>query len=224
MKKIFIIEDDKKIRDELTILLERYRYKCLSTDDFENIIEVVISAKPHLILLDINLPIYDGYYICKKIRERVNIPIIIVTCRDTEIDELISMNLGADDFISKPYNTQILIARIASLLRRTYDNSNMYTIEYHNLIVNISKSEVQYNGSNISLTKNEMGIMTCLIKNKENIVSRDEIMQELWESDEFVDDNTLTVNINRLRKKLELIGIKDYIRTKRGQGYMLRWD
>jgi DNA-binding response OmpR family regulator len=223
-KKIFIIEDEDKIRTELCTFLNRYGYEASYSLNFENIVEEVMKEKYHLILLDINLPYYDGYYICREIRRRSSVPIIVVTSRDSEVDELMSMNLGADDFITKPYNTQILLARISSIIRRTYNNSDSEILEYRGLLHNLSTSEVDYNDKKIELSKNESKILYVLIKNKEKIVSRNEIIEALWQSDEFVDDNTLTVNINRLRKKLEEIGAIDYLKTKRGQGYILIWD
>ena len=218
--KIFIIEDEEKIKAELSTFLERYGYKTKTVEDFENVVCEALDYNATLILLDINLPYYDGYYICKEIRKKSNVPIIIVTSRDSEVDELMSMNLGADDFITKPYNTQILLARIASIIRRTY-NKDIELFEYRNLKYNLSQSEAEFNGKKIELTKNESKILYVFMKNKQKIVSRDKIMKELWQSDEFVDDNTLTVNINRLRKKLEEIGAVNYLQTKRGQGYIL---
>lgn len=218
--KIFIIEDEEKIKAELSTFLERYGYKTKTVEDFENVVCEALDYNATLILLDINLPYYDGYYICKEIRKKSNVPIIIVTSRDSEVDELMSMNLGADDFITKPYNTQILLARITSIIRRTY-SKDIELFEYRNLKYNLSQSEAEFNGKKIELTKNESKILYVFMKNKQKIVSRDKIMKELWQSDEFVDDNTLTVNINRLRKKLEEIGAINYLQTKRGQGYIL---
>lgn len=223
-KKIFIIEDEEKIRNELCTFLNRYGYETNYTLNFENIVEEFMKDKYHLVLLDINLPYYDGYYICREIRRRSSVPIIVVTSRDSEVDELMSMNLGADDFVTKPYNTQILLARISSIIRRTYNNSDSEVLEYRGLIHNLSTSEAEYDNNRIELSKNESRILFVLIKNKEKIVSRNEIIESLWQSDEFVDDNTLTVNINRLRKKLEEIGAIDYLKTKRGQGYILICD
>lgn len=222
-KKIFIIEDEEKIRLELSTFLNRYGYETSYSDDFENIVEIALKEKPHIILLDINLPYYDGYYICREIRKASNVPIIVVTSRNSEIDELMSMNLGADDFITKPYNTQILLARISSIIRRAYQNVESEVFEFRRLKYNMSTSEMEFDDKKIELTKNESRILATLIRNKEKIVSRNELMKALWQSDEFVDDNTLTVNINRLRKKLEEIGAKDYLQTKRGQGYILIW-
>lgn len=222
--KIFIIEDEEKIRIELSELLNRYGYEANYSNDFENIVEIALESNSHIILLDINLPYYDGYYICREIRKKSNIPIIVVTSRNSEIDELMSMNLGADDFVTKPYNTQILLARISSLLRRTYQNMDLEIFEFKGLKYNMSISEMEFDNNKVELTKNESRILYTLIKNKEKIVSRNELMKSLWQNDEFVDDNTLTVNINRLRKKLEEVGAVDYLQTKRGQGYILIWE
>lgn len=219
--KIFIIEDEEKIRLELSAFLNKYGYETSYSTDFENIVDISLKEEPHIILLDINLPYYDGYYICREIRRKSNVPIIVVTSRSSEVDELMSMNLGADDFITKPYNTQILLARISSIIRRTYQNLDSEVFEFKGLKYNMSTSEMTFNNKKCELTKNESKILFALIKNKEKIVSRNDLMKALWQDDEFVDDNTLTVNINRLRKKLEEIGAVDYLQTKRGQGYIL---
>ncbi len=220
-EKIFIIEDEEKIRRELSTFLNRYGYDIITSDNFENIVEEALETEPNLVLLDINLPYYDGYYICREIRKTSSVPIIVVTSRDSDMDELMSMNLGADDFITKPYNTEILLARIASIIRRTYRSNDMEIFACRELKYNLSTSEIEFDDKKQELTKNESKILYTLIKSKEKIVSRDELMKCLWQSDEFVDDNTLTVNINRLRKKLEEIGAVGYLQTKRGQGYIL---
>lgn len=221
MNKVFIIEDDVKINEQLGSFLKRYGYEVATSFDFENIVDIALEENPKIILLDINLPVFDGYYICKEIRKQSNVPIIVVTSRDTEMDELISMNLGADDFITKPYNTAILLARIESIIRRVYGNNSMEIYEYNGLRYNLSTSEMEYEGNKSDLTKNESRVLYTLIKNKGKIVSRSELMKYLWQNDEFVDDNTLTVNINRLRKKMEEIGANNMLTTKRGQGYIL---
>ena len=221
MEKIFIIEDEDKIREQLTTFLKRYGYEAVSSTNFENITEEALNSEPSLILLDINLPYFDGYYVCREIRKKSNVPIIVVTSRDSDMDELMSMNLGADDFVTKPYNTQILLARISSILKRTYHNNDVEIMIHKDLKYNISTSEMSIKENIVELTKNESKILNILMKNKEKIVSRDEIIKALWQSDEFIDDNTLTVNINRLRRKIEDIGGEGYLQTKRGQGYML---
>lgn len=221
MYKILIIEDDNKLRKELSKLLVSYGYECIYNEDFKNIIEYSLTANADLILLDINLPYYDGFHVCREIRKQSNIPIIIVTSRNTDMDELMALNLGADDFIAKPYNTQILLAHVSTVLKRTTLSNNSQILIHKNLSLNISNSTASHQDNKIELTKNEMRILSLLIRNKETIVSRDDIMNELWQSDEFVDDNTLTVNVNRLRKKLETIGLRNFIETKRGQGYII---
>lgn len=169
--------------------------------------------------MDINIPNINGEVVLKEVRKDINIPIIIVTSRDTELDELLSINYGADDFITKPYNPQILLARIERLLKRINCTSNI--ISYKNLILDISKSIIMSNDKTIDLSKNETKILYFLLTNKEKIVSRDDLMDYLWNDNLFIDDNTLTVNINRLRSKLNVFGYKDLIITKRGQGYII---
>lgn len=221
MEKIIIIEDTETIREELKTFLTRYGYDIVAPINFNDIINDTIKEEPDLILLDINLPVYDGYYICREIRKSSNVPIIVVTSRDNEMDELMSMNLGADDFITKPYNTQILLARIESILRRVNGFHPQDMISYYDLKLNLSNGSITYKDKTAELTKNELKILSCLIKNKGKIVSRDDLMDFMWNSDIFVDDNNLSVNITRLRKKLEGVGMKENIETRRGLGYIL---
>ena len=221
MKKILIIEDDEAIRNELKTFLCRYNYDALVIEKFENIIEEIEKENADLILLDINLPIFDGFYICREIRKNSNVPIIIVTSRDSDIDELMSMNLGADDFITKPYNTQILLARINSVLKRVYSKEVQESMVYKDLVLNLSNGTISYKDNTLNLTKNEIKILSYLIKNKGKISSRENLMEYLWNDDFFVDDNTLSVNITRLRKKIESIGLKNPIETRRGLGYIM---
>ncbi|MGL5352022.1 MAG: response regulator transcription factor [Clostridium sp.] len=209
------------MRNELRDLLIRYGYEAYAPTDFNNIVQHVNEEKPHLILLDINLPVYDGYYICREIRKNSDVPIIIVTSRDSEMDELMSMNLGADDFVTKPYNIQILLARISSIIKRTYKNKVSDVLIYKDLSLNLSRGTISVKDVEFEITKNEHKILNCLMKNKGNIVSRDELMEYLWTSELFIDDNTLTVNVNRLRKTLENVGMKDAIETRRGIGYIM---
>lgn len=221
MEKIMIIEDNKEFKNELIEFLSRYGYEAYGPDKFDNIMDEVLKAEADLILLDINLPYYDGYYICREIRKVKNTPIIVVTSRDSEMDELMSMNLGADDFITKPYNTQILLARIASVLRRASGGKIQDILEHKGLKLNISTGVLNYENETIDLTKNEIKILSYLMKNKRSIVTREELMDYLWSSDLFVDENTLSVNITRIRKKLDAIGFKNAIETKWGMGYIL---
>ena len=222
MFTIMIVDDNEQLQNEIGNLLIANRYSILKPTDFNKISQIVKESSPDLILLDINLPNNDGFKICTEIRSFSNIPIIFITSRNTNIDELMSITLGGDDFITKPYNTQILLARINALLKRAYpNNSNMDVIEYNGLTLNILSSTIEYNQKNIELTKNELKILYYLLINKGKIVSRVDIMEYLWDSSMFVNDNTLTVNITRIRNKIEEIGLKDFIKTKRGQGYII---
>ncbi|KFX59048.1 response regulator transcription factor [Clostridium botulinum] len=221
MFKIMIIEDNKTIRERLADLLIKYGYEVFLPKDFTNIIEDFNKNNPHLILLDINLPIFDGFHFCKEIRKHSNIPIIFVTSRDSNMDEIMSMTVGGDDFITKPYDSQILIARITAVLRRSYNNLSNDILEYKGVSLNLGKGNVTYQNKTIDLTKNELKILHNLLHNKGSIVTRDDLMNYLWNDDVFLDDNTLTVNINRLRKKLEEININDFIETRRGLGYII---
>lgn len=222
MEKIIIVEDDKIIREELQSFLSKYGYEVVAPSEFENIVEFILNENANLVLLDINLPVFDGYYICREVRKKSEVPIIVVTSRDSDMDELMSINLGADDFVTKPYNTQIFLARIGALLKRSGSNTvSTNILTYKDFQLNLSNATVLYNGKEIDLTKNEVKILSYLINHKGEIVSRELLMEYLWTSEFFVDDSTLTVNITRLRKKLEEIGIENVIETRRGLGYIM---
>lgn len=224
MSKILIVEDDEKLRSELEIFLKNNGYEVSSLKSFNNTINEILEINPNVVLLDINLPGADGEYICKEIRKQSNMGIIMVTSRESELDELISINYGADHYITKPYNIQILLAKIASLLRRTDSNVVKDKIDAKDFILNLSNSTIERSGKTIELTKNEYKILKYLIENRGKIVSREDIMECLWESESFIDDNTLSVNITRLRNKLEELDLKELIETKRGQGYILKGE
>lgn len=223
MAKIIIIEDTEIIRQELETFLTRYGYEVIAPTDFKNIMSIIEKEEPNLILLDINLPVFDGFYICREVRKTSQVPIIVVTSRDSDMDELMSMNLGADDFVTKPYNTQILLARINSVLKRVNQGNegNQEVLIYNDLKLNLSNGTISCGDETLEITKNELRILYYLIKNQGNIVSRENLMDYLWRSNLFVDDNTLSVNVTRLRKKLEEIGVKDAIETRRGLGYIM---
>ena len=222
MPKILIIEDDEKLREELKIFLNKNGYEATTLITFENTIQDILKINPDLILLDINLPNTDGEYICKEVRKQSNMPIIIITSRDNELDELLSINNGADHYITKPFNIQILLAKIGSLLKRTNMQEINDKIDVKDFILNTSNNTIEKDGKIIELTKNEYKILKYLVQNREKIVSREDIMECLWESESFIDDNTLTVNITRLRNKLEELELKELLETKRGQGYILK--
>ena len=216
MPRILIIEDDEKLREELKIFLNKNGYEATALTTFDNTINDILKINPDLILLDINLPNTDGEYICKEIRKKSNMPIIIVTSRDNEIDELLSINNGADHYITKPFNIQILLAKIGALLRRTnMQGETNDKIDVKDFILNTSNNTIEKDGKVIELTKNEYKILKYLVQNRGKIVSREDIMECLWESESFIDDNTLTVNITRLRNKLEELELKELLETKK---------
>ncbi len=223
MQKILIVEDEEKIRKELEIFLNRNGFKAIGLEKFDTVVKDILKENADLILLDINLPYIDGQYICKEIRKTSNVPIIMVTSRDTEIDELMSLNYGADQYVTKPYNIQILLAKIIGLLKRTQNvGTNQDKLDCKDFVLNISQSIIEKEDIKVELTKNEFKILYYLILNRNKIVSREEIINYLWESESFIDDNTLTVNMKRLRNKLEEINLQDIIETRRGQGYILK--
>ncbi len=220
MKKILIIEDDKLICSELEVMLNNSGYKATVLKDFENSLASILNINPDLILLDINIPFINGEELLRNLRKESNIPVIMVTSKNNEIDEVLSMSYGADDYITKPYNPTILLLRINAVLKRTL-NKIIDTINYHDLIIDIKKGVVKKDKEEIILTKNEMIIFLYLYQKQGCIVSRDELMTELWNNDEYINDNALTVNISRLRSKFKELGCSDIIETRKGQGYIL---
>lgn len=223
MQKILIVEDDEKLRDELQIFLENNGYEATALKKFDNTINDILTINPDLVLLDINLPNSDGEFVCKEIRKQSSLPIMMVTSRDNELDELISIHYGADHYITKPFNIQILLAKIESLLKRTNMGASFSDkMDCKDFVLNIAKSTMEKENKSIELTKNEFKILKYLAENREKIVAREEIMEVLWDSESFIDDNTLTVNMTRLRNKLEELHLKELLETKRGQGYILK--
>ena len=223
MQKILIIEDDEKLRNELETFLNKNGFVATSLKKFDNAVEDILNEKADLLLLDINLPYTDGEFICKEIRKISNVPIIMVTSRDSEMDELLSLNYGADQYVTKPYNIQILLAKIVGLLKRNQNaGNNPDKIDCGEFVLNTAGRIIEKEDNKVELTKNEYKILEYLVLHRQQVISRDEIMDYLWESEEFVDDNTLNVNIKRLRMKLEELGLIDQIETRRGQGYLLK--
>ncbi len=220
MQKILIIEDEIKIREELATFLKNNGYDVFTIDNFDNTLKDILSKDSDLILMDVNIPGVNGMHLCREIRKEVKTPIIVVTSRNSEMDELICMNYGADDFITKPYNLQILLAHIEAVLKRSKPEVSNF-LEYMGMKINLSKGVLEYDGDSIVLTKNELSILAYLLENRGKVVSRDDLMSYLWDSEMFVDDNTLTVNITRLRKKLEELGFENVIETRRGWGYII---
>ena len=220
LMSVVIVEDSKKMREELSIYLEKCGFDTVVIENFVDVKEQILKIEnKDLILLDIGLPNIDGEYLLKDLRKEVDTPIIMLTSKNTDIDELLCINYGADDFITKPYNPRILLARITRLLER---NSKIRKeILYKDMVISVSRSVARRGVKVVDLSKNELKILTYLLDNKGSIVTRDDIMSYLWDNNEYVDDNTLTVNINRVRTKLERLGLKDVILTRRGQGYII---
>ena len=220
MKKILIVEDDTSISEELKNLLNNAGYNGIILKDFENSFEEIKKENPDLILLDINIPKLNGEMLLQKIRKESNVPIIMVTSKNTEADEVLSMSYGADDYITKPYNPTILLLRINAIFKRMENKNDILT--YNELEIDPKKGIVKNEKEEIILTKNEMIIFTFLLANKGNIVTRDELMTDLWNNDSYINDNALNVNISRLRTKLKDFGYEDSIETRKGQGYILK--
>ncbi|WP_303805302.1 response regulator transcription factor [Ruminococcus flavefaciens] len=220
MSKIFIVEDDRSIREELTELLRNSGYEAEYLTDFSNSKAKILSAKPDLILMDINIPDLNGEQLLKEIRSETDTPVIMVTSRTSETDEVLSMSYGADDYITKPYNPTILLLRISAVLKRSAGSVTVQS--YNGLQVNDAKGCLTDGSRELILTKNEMIIFRFMLDRRGSIVTRDELMTALWDNDEFVNDNALTVNISRLRSKLADLGCEDAIETRKKQGYILR--
>lgn len=222
MYKILIIEDDAVISEQVSKYLARWGYETTCAEDFENILPQFVSYDPQLVLLDIGLPFYNGYYWCGEIRKLSQVPVVFVSSASDNMNIVMAMNMGGDDFIVKPFDLEVLLAKVQAILRRTYAFQNQLTVmEHRNVILNLADMSLLYQGAKLELSKNEFRILQLLYENAGKTVSRETIMKRLWDNECFVDDNTLTVNMNRLRRKLEEAGIQDFIVTKKGVGYQL---
>ena len=221
--KVLLVEDEPTIRETVADELEKWGFKVWTSTNFEHILNDFLAQSPQLVLLDINLPYFDGFYWCRKIREVSKVPIIFLSSRDNPMDMVMAMNMGGDDFMQKPFYTDVLVAKIQALMRRTYSYTQTETnvVEYEGVLLNLQSAEVTYHNQILELTKNEFKILQILMQNIGSIVSRDNIMRKLWENESFVDDNTLTVNVARVRKKLAELGKEEFIHTKKGQGYII---
>ena len=222
MYKVMIVEDDEIISNSIAGYLQKWQYATYEVVDFQNVVKEFVEQSPDLVLMDINLPYFDGYYFCEEIRKLSKVPIIFISSANDDMNIVMAMNIGADDFIEKPFKLVVLKAKIEALLRRVYNfsgSSNL--VVYKDVIFDMSRDEVKYQDNIIELTKNEGKILTVLLENREKIVTREEIITALWQNDNFIDENTLSVNINRLRSKLKSIGIDEFITTKKGKGYIV---
>ncbi|GGC94383.1 two-component system response regulator SapR [Enterococcus wangshanyuanii] len=223
MAKIMIVEDETTIRDLIREELQKWQFDTFGVTNFNTVLEDFQQEDPQLVLLDINLPVFDGYYWCQKIREISKVPIIFISSRNTNMDMIMAMNMGADDFVTKPFQLDVLVAKINALLRRSYNYSEVGSeiMSHNGITLNVDNGSMEINGENIDLSKNEYRLLYILMKKHGKILTREKLLRALWEDERFVDDNTLTVNINRLRKKIEQAGLEGYIETKVGQGYIV---
>lgn len=225
MHKILLVEDDEVIRQQVKKMLEQWGYEVVLVEDFMEVLSIFVKVEPHLVLMDIGLPLFNGYHWCQEIRKVSKVPIMFLSSRDQAMDIVMAINMGGDDFVTKPFDQNVLLAKIQGLLRRSYEfGKDQSLLEYMGVILNLKTMDLVYQGEVVSLTKNEFQILQVLFERSGNIVSREDLMKELWNSDFFIDDNTLSVNVARLRKKLEAVGLKDFIETKKGVGYGLRHD
>ncbi|MED3977743.1 response regulator transcription factor [Priestia megaterium] len=221
--KILIVEDDDKIYELVKEKFEQWSFEVAGVEDFQKVMEVFIAERPELVILDVNLPVYDGFYWCQQIRTVSKTPIVFLSSREHPMDIVMAMNVGADDYIQKPFNLDVLVAKVQAILRRTYSYGDTISdvIEWNGAVLDLKKGSLHYNDQEIHLTKNEFFILRLLLEERGKIVSREELMRRLWEDEKFVSDNTLSVNITRIRTKLEDIGLNDKIVTKKGQGYLV---
>ncbi len=222
MYRILIVEDDRTIAETLASHLGKWGYEAECVDDFKNILEKFTQYDPQLVILDVMLPFFNGFHWCQEIRKISKIPIVFLSSANENMNIVMAMNMGGDEFIEKPFDLNVVTAKVQAVLRRAYSfQGSANVLEYHGMLLNLNDASVTYMGQKLELTKNEFRILQMLLESSGKIVSRDLIITSLWESDEFIDDNTLTVNVSRLRRKLEEIGLDDMIRTKKGIGYMV---
>lgn len=222
MNRIYVVEDDKVIASQIKNHLESWGYVVKTAQDFKAVLEEFTDFQPHLVLMDISLPFFDGYYWCEELRKRTKVPIIFLSSVSDNMNIVMAMNMGADDFVPKPFDMSVLTAKIQAILRRAYSfRDEVNVMERSGVILDLGSTALTYEGSKIDLTKNEFRIIQALMENAGHVVSRDEIIRKLWEEEDFIDDNTLTVNMTRLRKKLEEKGLEGFIVTKKGVGYII---
>jgi DNA-binding response OmpR family regulator len=223
MYKIMMIEDDEKIRKIVADTLRKWQYDVVEVTQFDQVLTEFEQNNPHLVLLDINLPVSDGYYWCQQIRSVSKVPIIFLSSRNQNMDIIMAINMGGDDFIQKPFDLDILITKIGALIRRkyTYQEDETIRLIHRGLKLNVTNSTIEYNGHSTELSRNEYILLQLMMRNIGKIISREDLMQTLWNEEQFVDDNTLTVNVNRMRRKITTLGLEDFIVTRKGMGYLI---
>ncbi|GKU83894.1 response regulator transcription factor [Niallia sp. NCCP-28] len=223
MYRIMLIEDDEKIRQIVADKLRKWQYDVMEVTRFDQVLKEFEQESPHLVLLDINLPVFDGYYWCQQIRSVSKVPIIFLSSRNQNMDIIMAINMGGDDFIQKPFDLDILVTKISALIRRryTYQEEPNITFVHRGLKLNVTNSTIEYRGQSTELSRNEFILLQLMMRNIGKIVSREDLMQALWNEDQFVDDNTLTVNVNRMRRKIASLSLEDFIVTRKGMGYLI---
>lgn len=222
MKRIYLVEDDAIIANAISSHLSQWGYQVETAQAFDDVLTPCLSFDPHLVLLDISLPHFNGFHWCEMIRRHSRVPIIFISSAADQMNIVMAVNLGADDFIAKPFSLHVLTAKVQAILRRTYDfQTELTTLSRGDVLLHLGRAAVQYHDQTVDLTRNEFMILQILMENAGHVVSREEVITHLWEDDSFIDDNTLTVNVNRLRKKLEAAGLQDFILTKKGLGYFI---
>ena len=223
MYRIFLVEDDEVIAKAVAAHLKSWGYEAVIAQDFERVMAEFAACSPHLVLLDISLPFFNGFHWCSRIREVSRVPVVFLSSASDNMNIVMAMNMGGDDFIAKPFDLNVMMAKIQAVLRRTYEfGGQTELLEHRGALLNLSDGTLSFEGNRIDLTKNEYRILKLLMEHRGGVVSRDAIMECLWETDNFIDDNTLTVNVARLRKKLDQAGLKDFISTKKGAGYLVK--
>ncbi len=222
MYRILVVEDDLRIAEEIQERARMWDMDCRTVTDFRNVLAEFAQYGPHIVLMDIGLPFFNGYHWCAEIRKISSVPILFISSASDNMNIVMAINMGADDFIAKPFDLEVLMAKLRSLLRRAYDfGLTPRMLEHRGALLNTDDGSLTYGGEKIPLTRNEYLILYCLLENKGKIVSREKLMERLWKTRQFVDENTLTVNIGRLRRKLDAAGLTDFIATKVGSGYLV---
>ncbi|OAS14667.1 response regulator transcription factor [Paenibacillus oryzisoli] len=223
MYRIMMVEDDEKIRRIVADTLIKWQYDVVEVTQFDQVLKEFQQTDPHLILLDINLPVFDGYYWCQQIRAVSKVPIIFLSSRTQNMDVIMAINMGGDDFIQKPFDLDILVAKVSALIRRkyTYQEDESLRFMHRGLKLHVTNSTIEYQGQVTELSRNEFILLQLIMRNIGKIVSREDMMQVLWNEEQFVDDNTLTVNVNRMRRKIAALGLEDFIVTRKGMGYVI---
>jgi DNA-binding response OmpR family regulator len=221
--RVYLVEDDRMLAEEISRLLMKWGYEIRTAEMFDNILDEFLAVQPHVVLMDVNIPSFDGFHWCKKIREISAVPIIYISSRDSSMDVIMGMNNGGDDYLAKPFDNAVLVARLQAVIRRAYEYNiqEPHVLRYRGLTVHLEEAVASYEDKKCELTKNELKILKLLLENQGKVVTRQALMRSLWDEEIYINENTLTVNVNRVRIKLEELGLKYFITTKKGMGYVV---